>query len=174
MESFEIKDLCSIHGKQGVFRFKKQLRNGIAFSRLIDPEQTVVVFDKDRKKISVFNNIGVYIKDQKDPNTLESVIETLYAMEDAGTVIPENLAQLEADQACTDTWPTIADFMEEVLPNYDRDQFKPHHMDKILKWYTEITEALNLVDDVMDEADIMAAAEANMDKDEEVTDPTTK
>jgi len=148
MESFEIKDLCAVHGIQGVYRLKKRLRNGIALSRLINPEQMVVVFAKDQKKITQFNNVGVYVKDQEEPNTLESVIETLYTMTDSGTDIPENLAHLGSDRACADTWPTVEDFMEEVLPNYDRDRFKPYHMDKILKWYKEIIEALDMLDEL--------------------------
>lgn len=148
MEPFEIKDLFAINGRPGLFRYKGKLRNGNnLFARLINENEKVLLTAKDNGKIQHFANIGVYITDQEDPITLESVLETLYAMADDGTEIPANLALVG------DRWDTIEDFMSEVIPNYDATKFKPHHMDKILKWYHEFVKGLDLMDAAMDAED---------------------
>lgn len=151
MRDFEIPKLYSLHGHQGVFRFKGDLRGGkFLFERLIDPVKKIIM--SDRTGISKFKDVSIYIKGQEEPVALESVIETLYEMADRGTGIPDNLEKLKSDQTCKDTWPTVEKFMEEVVPGYDQ-RFKPYHMDKILKWYHEIVEALALIDLELEETD---------------------
>lgn len=148
MESFEIKDLFAIHGKSGLFRFKARLKNGgNLFVRLIDEKQKVIMMSKDNGKLMHFENIGVYIKDQEDPIKLESVLETLYEMSDKDIEIPSNLVTLG------DRWETVETFMSEVIPNYDDTKFKPHHMDKILKWYHEFVTGLDMLDADLDAED---------------------
>jgi len=141
MKAFDIKDLFAINGKPGLYLYFGRLRSKAnVFVRLINQEEKVIVFDKDASKLTKFSNVGVYVKDQEEPNTLESVIETLYAMEDGGKSIPQHLGLIGAG------WDTITDFMNEVVPNHDDTRFKQYHMDKILKWYHEIVVALKLID----------------------------
>ena len=148
MESFEIKELFAINGQSGLFKFKAKLRNNsIMMERLIDPKQRLLIPNKDMAKLSKIDNIGVYVTDQDDPVTLESVIETIYAMGDKGIEVPANLVVLG------DRWATVEDFMEEVVPNHDRTKFKPYHMEKILKWYHEFVIALDMLDATLDAED---------------------
>lgn len=145
MREFEIKELFTINGQGGLFRFKANLRNNaVMLERLTDPTQRVVLQNKDMCKLSKIDNIGVYIVDQDDPLTLESVIETIYSMYDQEIEIPTNLAVLG------DRWSSIDEFMEEVVPNHDRTKFKPYHMDKILKWFHEIVLALDMLNEALD------------------------
>ena len=146
MKAFDINNLFAIHGKTGLYLHISRTRsNSNVFARLVNPKETVVIFDKDANKLTKFSNVGVYVKDQEEPNTLESVIETLYAMADSGKPIPEHLGLIgAAGWDCS--WDTITDFMNEALPNFDEVRFKPYHMDKILKWYHEIVSALKLID----------------------------
>lgn len=148
MESFEIKELFAISGQNGLFKFKGKLRNNsIVMERLIDPKQRLLIPNKDISKLSKIDNIGVYVTDKDEPVKLETVLENIYSMRDQGIDIPVNMTVIG------DRWPTVADFMEEVIPNHDSTKFKPYHMEKILKWYHEFVIALDMLDASLDAED---------------------
>jgi hypothetical protein len=140
MESFEIKELYTLHGKPGLYKFVGQAKAGYLFSRLTEPGKVVL----QDTGIGRLNDIRIYTTEGEV--SVESVIDRMYEIADGGIKIPDNLAVL------SDRWESVSDFMQEMVPSYDSEQFKPYHMEKVLKWYHEISKALDMLDtDVLDE-----------------------
>lgn len=136
IEEFEIKDLCDVKGKPGLYLVKGRTNAGVVMRRLTDPKRTVLV----KSGIMPFKDVVIY-RSADDPVSLESVLERMYELQEDGVEFPKNLAHL------TDRWDGSHDLMEEVVPGYDPERFKPGHMDKILKWFTELCLALEMMDD---------------------------
>lgn len=148
MEDFEIKQLVAINGMPGLYKIKSSvnIKDSVLVERLTQPGALTPVNYK-RNQITPLNSVVIYLKpDTVSVDTLgssdkktvpvERVIERLYELELEGEAIPPNMASV----------PIAEDFMELVVPNYDNTVFKKYHMDKILKWYAEISVALEMLE----------------------------
>jgi hypothetical protein len=150
MEPFEIKDLYALNGQPGLYRFVGQAKSGYVFSRLTDPGKIVL----QESGISRLNDVRIYTA--AGEVTVESVIDRMYEIADSGVHMPSNLSSIDNGR-----WDSINDFMEEMVPRYDREQFKPYHMEKLIKWYHEVAAAVNMLDvepDIEDEDESHDAA----------------
>lgn len=135
MKEFEIKNLYAIHGKPGIYRYVGTVnKSNLLFSRLIDDKQKVLT--SRNAGIVHFANVVVYTHDGQMP--LEQVFERLYELKESGN-IPEDFDNLTDDAR--------ASFMELAVPKFDGGQFKAYHMTKILKWFSEISVALDMLND---------------------------
>lgn len=144
MESFEIKDLYSLQGKPGLYLFKGAVKGGHVFTRLTEPGKTIVF----RENVTKISDVGVYVgTDKEETVLLETVFERMYELTDKGIIIPDSLIHIN------DRWNDVSDFMEEIVPNYNKTEFKPYHMEKILKWYSEMVKALDMLTTEVVDAD---------------------
>jgi hypothetical protein len=142
MEDFEIKQLVAINGMPGLYKIKSpvKIKDSVLVERLTRPGDLVPVNYK-KNQITPLNGVVIYLKPdtsgaERSTIHVEHVIEKLYELELDGETIPLNM----------DSVPVSEDFMELVVPNYDDTMFKKYHMDKILKWYAEIANALRMLE----------------------------
>lgn len=129
MEEFEIKNLLSVSGMPGVYRFRGFLKNGnLVVERLTTGDRTNI--NPKKSQITKFGN--VYIETNDGNIGLEQVIEKLYETEN----IPDFVVITPDEQR---------DFMQRVVPGYDKQKFKPYHMTKILGWFKDINIAVEIL-----------------------------
>lgn len=129
-----LKDILAISGKGGLFKFISQGRNGIIVESLSDNRRTHV---PATAKISALEDIAIFTEDKELP--LQDVFKSIVEKEDKGPAIdhkskPEDLKK----------------YMEEIIPNYDREKVYVSDIKKVLNWYN-ILQELEMLDLVLQE-----------------------
>jgi hypothetical protein len=115
----QLKDILSVSGQPGLFKFVSQARNGIIAEGLEDKKRTRF---SATSKISALEDIAVYTDEKEMP--LLDVFRAMKEKIDAGeTVDPK------ADPE------TLKSFFESVLPNYDKGRVYVSDIKKMIKWF---------------------------------------
>ena len=131
MEALDFKNLFSIKGKPGVWKFKIRLVNGlIVFNSCGSDAYTVV-------KDSSCTAIGDQVVHTNEGNLpVERVIDWLFA-DSTNPDFVSDFDSLSPEEKKT--------FMEKYAPNYDSTRFKEQHMSRIFKWFKELHKFLDKV-----------------------------
>lgn len=115
----DLKDLMSISGYPGLFRFISQGRNSIIVESLEDKKRMSAY---STSKISSLEEIAVFTETGELP--LADLFKRIYSHADGKEVLSHKSTNNE-----------IQKFFEEVLPEYDRDRVYLSDMKKVLHWY---------------------------------------
>ncbi|HHB78745.1 MAG TPA: hypothetical protein ENK85_05895 [Saprospiraceae bacterium] len=117
----DIKDYLSISGLPGLYKIKASRPNGIIASNL---ETGASSFVSSRKhQFSPLESIGIY-KNDGDTEALKSVLEAMLAQKDNVPTTPKKLSNTE-----------LLDYLESVMPDFDRDMVKPRDIKKLISWF---------------------------------------
>jgi hypothetical protein len=114
-----LKDLMSISGHGGLFRFVSQGRNGIIVESL-ETGKRMQVFAS--MKVSALEDIAVYTGDKEVQ--LEEVFAAIHKYENGKEAISP---KSESDE--------LKDYFSAILPDYDRERVYASDIKKILSWY---------------------------------------
>jgi hypothetical protein len=150
-----LKDIAHISGKSGLYRIVKPTRSGVIVESLDKKKERTVVGGNSR--VSVLKDISVYLADNQDASK---------PLAEIFTAIKEQHGEQIALQAKTASDTELRDFMEAVVPNFDRDKVYTSDIRKIINWY-------NLVSTHLPEALVVEESEGSNDeevKGEEVTE----
>lgn len=114
-----LKGVIAISGKPGLYKVVGQGRNNIIVESL-DTDKKIPAYAKDR--ISAIEDISIYTYEDDIP--LKDVFQSIYDKEQGENCIShkESLNKLET-------------YLEEVLPNYDKERVYPSDIKKIFQWY---------------------------------------
>ena len=123
-----LKTIANISGYPGLYRILKPGRSGVIVEALDAKKAKTMMGPQAR--VSVLNDISMYV-DRPD------------ASQDAQSVPLGEILMLVAD-AFGDELPVtakadgseLADFMEQVLPDYDRERVRDTDIRKLISWYT--------------------------------------
>lgn len=120
-----IEKLIVVSGKPGIFKIESQSKNGLIVQALDNNKKFPVL---NIHNVSGLNDIAIYTYDDEVP--LKEVFYNIYKKENGKKTInhKENKKVLE-------------DFLESVLPNYDRDRVYPSNIKKIVQWYNLLVNA---------------------------------
>lgn len=133
----KLTGVISIAGKPGLFKIVGQGKNNIIVESLKDKKRTPA-YSTDR--ISALEDISIYTYEDDIP--LVEVYTTIYKKENGGKAIghKESVAKLEA-------------YLEEVLPDYDKERVYPSDIKKLFQWYNLLVDAglLSLEDNEAEE-----------------------
>jgi hypothetical protein len=125
--------IISIAGKPGLFKIVAQGKNNIIVESLNDNKR-IPAYSTDR--ISALEDISIYTYEEDVP--LVKVYTTIFKKENGGKAPShkDSVAKLEA-------------YLEEVLPDYDKERVYPSDIKKLFQWYNLLVDAnlLNLEDD---------------------------
>lgn len=117
----DIKDYLSISGLPGLYRLKASRKNGIIVTNL---ETAASSFVSSRKhQFSPLESIGIY-KNDGDTESLKAVLEAMLVKKDSVPPSPNKLSSKE-----------LLDYMDDVMPNFDKDMVKPRDIKKLIKWF---------------------------------------
>src|SRR5690606_11805018 len=115
-----LKEILSISGKPGLYKMISQGKNMVIVESLLDGKR-IPAYTKD--KVVSLGDIAMYT--QTEEVSLASVLENIKVKENGQTCPVDP----KADN------PTLRKYMEEVLPEYDRDRVYPSDMRKLFSWY---------------------------------------
>ena len=125
----DLKDILSISGHPGLYKFITQGRNGMIVESL---ETKKRMFAYDSYKVSSLEDISLYTEEKEV--ALADVLKKIYEKESGG----ETISHKEPNEK-------LKDYFNEVLPDYDRSKVYTSDIKKILNWYN-ILHKLKMLD----------------------------
>jgi hypothetical protein len=115
-----LKEILSISGKPGLYKMVSQAKNMIIVESLTDGKR-IPAYSRD--KVISLGDIAIYTMTEDMP--LRDVLEKI-SLKENGNACP---VKSDADNNA------LRRYMEEVLPDYDRDRVYPSDMRKLFSWY---------------------------------------
>lgn len=128
MKKVNVKDLMSISGKGGLFRFIAQARNGVIVESLQDKKRAIV---PPTARISSLEDISIFTQDEDMP--LADVLMLIYEKENG---------ELALDSKSDNN--ALKNYFEEVLPSYDQSRVYVSDIKKVLGWYNTLCDLKEL------------------------------
>ncbi len=150
-----LKEILSITGKPGLYKLVSQGKNMLIVEGLADGKR-IPAYARD-KAVSL-GDIAIFTETEEIP--LGDVLEKVKAR--------ENGAKATIDPKADND--TLRKYMEEVLPEYDKDRVYPSDIRKLISWYNILIDN-NLTDFIEKEDD---ASEENGEKETEVKEIAKK
>lgn len=139
--------ILAISGKPGLYKLVSRSNRGLIVETLDDKKKRMPIFGMD--KVISLADIAMYTDEEEVP--LRQVLNNVKTKENgAQTTIDYRKASKEE----------LADYMAEVLPNFDRDRVYPSDMKKLIQWYNLLIEnGITDFEEPAAEAEAEAAAE---------------
>ncbi|MBN2480802.1 MAG: DUF5606 domain-containing protein, partial [Bacteroidales bacterium] len=116
----DLKEIMSVSGQAGLFKFVSQARNGIIVESFADKKRSFV---SANVKVSSLEDIAVFTDHEEVP--LKEILKKIDSL-DTGIPIPDSRSTPDA----------LKEFMDKVLPDYDRNRVYVSDIRKIANWYT--------------------------------------
>lgn len=120
-----LKDILSISGHSGLFKFVAQSSKSIIVESLETHKKMPVYFSS---KVSALEDIAIYTEDEEVP--LAQIFEKIYKMENKG----------KTSVSAKSTNDDIKEYFEDILPAYDKERVYVSDMKKVLNWYNILWE----------------------------------
>jgi hypothetical protein len=148
----DLKDILSISGYGGLFRFISQGRNGVIVEGLVDKKRMNA---NSTLRISGLEDIAVFTDDKEVQ--LKEVFRLIFRKENGGLTIDPKLSN-----------DKLKKYFEEILPNYDKEKVYVSDIKKIFSWYNLLlTEKLiDLEEDKVETAEEKPVEESIVIEDE--------
>lgn len=115
----DLKDLMSISGYPGLFKFISQGRNSIIVESLEDKKRMSVY---STSRVSTLEEIAVFTESEEIP--LAELLKKMYSFSEG----KETLSHKSSGEE-------LKKYFETILPDYDRDRVYISDMKKIINWY---------------------------------------
>ena len=149
----DLKDIASIAGMSGLYRVVSPSRNGIVVETLDEKNNRFVAQAKHR--ISLLSEISVYQQNSEETLPLTEVFNRIRQQQGDTVGLNSKSSNNELTQ-----------FMESIVPDYDRDRVYISDIKKIAGWYNIVskhvpfTEAGNETPEAVETAENKSEAEA--------------
>jgi len=118
----ELKDILSISGKPGLYKFISQGRNSIIVESLTDNKR---ISASASMKISSMEDIAVYTDEGEEP--LYKVFARMMEKHEGKEAINHKASAGE-----------LKIYFEEILPTYDAERVYNSDIKKIITWYNQL------------------------------------
>ena len=125
----DLREIASISGMPGLYRIVSPTRSGVIIETLADNPVRSAAQAKHR--ISLLHEISIYTNDPEITVPLADVFDRIRIK--FGDDVPVNAKSSNQE---------LTAFMEEVLPDYDRDRVYMSDIKKIASWYTLVKKHL--------------------------------
>jgi len=132
-----LKDILSISGQSGLYKFVSQGRNGIIVENIEDSKR---LHASSSNKISSLDDIAVFTADKDMP--LKEVFQSI-----SNYLKENNLPDSKMEDKALKT------FFSAALPNYDRDRVYVSDIRKIIRWFNILSKANMLNFDATEETE---------------------
>ena len=136
----DLKEILVVSGKKGLYKLVSQGKNNIIVESM-ENKSRMPVFTSSQ--VSSLNDICVFTNDEDVP--LKSVLHKIFQTT-AGGKVQENRTSTDAE---------LKKYMEEILPEYDKNRVHVSDMKKLFSWYNMLHEnGLLIFDEKETEAEI--------------------
>ena len=125
----DLSKILAITGKPGLYLVISQTKSGALVESIIDKKR-IPVFATE--KLSSLNDISIFTTDEDLP--LKTVLKAIYDKENGGKCIDH-----KSDNNA------LKKYMEEVVPNFDKDRVYVSDIKKLFSWYNLLQQE-NLLD----------------------------
>ena len=122
----ELKDIAAVSGKPGLFKIVKPARSAMVLETLDEKKQKTIVTGNNR--LSVLKEISIYTNTKEGTVALEDVLKNIYS-----------IFKNDLPVGATSTEQELYDFVEKVVPEYDRQKVYPSDLKKLVSWYKTIS-----------------------------------
>ncbi len=150
----KLKDILSISGEGGLFKFIAQGKNSIIVEHLKTKKRTAA---HGTAKVSSLEDIAIFTDNEDLP--LGEVFDKIHKKENGGLAIDHKVSSGE-----------LLAYFAEVVPEYDRDRVYVSDIKKLISWYNILHEVDMLIpgsdkEDAETEAETDAVAETDVETD---------
>jgi len=121
----QLEKIISISGRSGLYKIASQLRSGFVVEDITTGKKTNI---SGTEQISALENISMFVLDRDVP--LFEVFLNIAKKEDFGQAINHKSSKQE-----------LVTFLEEVLPDYDKERVYVSDIKKLVQWYNILQEA---------------------------------
>jgi hypothetical protein len=121
----DLKEIMSVSGQSGLFKFVSQGRNGIIVEAFSDKKR---IFVSASQKVSALSDIAIFTEGEEVP--LKKVLKSIFDLNAGGP----------APDAKSTTPEDLKKFLEKVLPDYDRNRVYVSDIKKLVTWYNTLLE----------------------------------
>ncbi len=122
MKTIKLKDIMSISGKGGLFRYIAQARNGIVVESLEDGKRHVA---PATARVSSLEDIAIFTNEEEVP--LADIFFQIHEKAEGKETLSHktDAAQLKA-------------YFEELVPDYDQERVYVSDIKKVFQWYNQL------------------------------------
>jgi hypothetical protein len=114
-----LKDILSISGQGGLFKYISQARNGIIVESL-ETGRRMNAFTS--MKVNSLKDIAIFTSKEEIP--LEEVFKKIYEKENGGKSVDHKEEPAK-----------ISEYFSEIVPEYDKDRVYVSDIRKVINWY---------------------------------------
>jgi hypothetical protein len=125
----DLQKVFAIAGYPGLFTHVSQSRNGVIVESLLDKKRMCA---GPSLRVTALSDVAMFTDKEELP--LQEVLEKIKNVYNGEKAIDH--------KSGTDA---LRQFMESVLPDYDRDRVYPSHIKKLAEWYN-VLQANNMLD----------------------------
>ncbi|MCR6638667.1 MAG: DUF5606 domain-containing protein [Sporocytophaga sp.] len=122
----DLKDIAAVSGKSGLYKVLKPTRNGVILES-IDEQKTKFIANANTR-VSLLKEISIYTDGKEASVPLEDVFSRIF--EKYGNTI---------DVSGKSTPAELQNFVESVVPDYDKEKVYQSDMKKLVVWFTTIS-----------------------------------
>ena len=122
MNTIKLKDILSISGKGGLFKFVAQARNGIVVESLEDQKRHVA---PSTARVSSLEDIAIYTNEEELP--LSDLFYLIHEKNEGKAAISHKAAPDE-----------LKTRFRELVPEYDEERVYVSDIKKVFQWYNQL------------------------------------
>jgi hypothetical protein len=122
MKTIKLKDILSISGKSGLFRYIAEARNGIVVESIEDQKRHVA---PATARVSSLEDIAVFTTDEEIP--LSDLFMMIHEAADGGEALSHKSTPDE-----------LKAHFRELLPEYDEERVYLSDIKKVFQWYNQL------------------------------------
>jgi hypothetical protein len=123
----DLKDIASVSGKSGLFKVVKPTRTGVILETVDEQKNKIVANANNR--VSLLKEISVYTTGKESSQPLEKIFENIYS-------IFGNKIDVDSKSSPQE----LSNFLEKVVPDFDKEKVYLSDIKKIVSWYITITQ----------------------------------
>ena len=124
MKTINLKDILSISGKGGLYKYIAQARNGIVVESIDDKKRHV---EPATARISSLEDIAIFTSEEEVP--LSDIFFLIHEKTGGGKAISHKSPGQD-----------LKDQFEELVPDYDPERVYVSDIKKVFQWYNQLHE----------------------------------
>ena len=122
MKTIKLKDILSISGKGGLYKFIAQARNGVVVESMDDQKRHVA---PATARVSSLEDIAIFTQEEEVP--LADIFMKIYEKTDGKESVSHKASGDELKSS-----------FEELVPDYDDERVYVSDIKKVFQWYNQL------------------------------------
>jgi hypothetical protein len=156
MKTIKLKDILSISGKGGLFKFIAQARNGIIVESMEDHKRHVA---PATARVSSLDDIAIFTEEEEVP--LADIFMSIHKKTEGKACISHKASSND-----------LKDYFVELVPDYDEERVYISDIKKVFQWYNQLL-AHDLLE-VIDKEEESSESEESKDESKSIDESKSK